>query len=242
MVGDTPEARAEGKQVAQLIQRRDSLRRLGENPLLLTMLLVVKQGAGRLPPDRVSLYRKAVEVLLDTWNIKGHEPLNSKEGVPQLAYVAYEMMRSQKPTATEDELLKLIEESRDKVPQIRRYAKDQPHEFLKRVELRSSVVVEAGRQAAPGGTVPIYQFRHLTFQEYLAAVAAVEGHYGDYDKDDTILTPLMQYVVAEEWKEVIPMAAVLAGKAGGAVDVRTRQARGAFSTRTRNKQELFQLL
>jgi hypothetical protein len=112
----------------------------------------------------VSLFRKAVEVLLDTWNIKGHEPLNPKEAVPQLSFIAYEMIGSGKQTATEDELLKLIEESRDKVPQIRRYAKDRPDEFLKRVELRSSLVLEAGRQAAAYGTVPIYQFRHLTFR------------------------------------------------------------------------------
>jgi hypothetical protein len=83
---------------------------------------------------------------------------------------------------------------------------------LKRVELRSSLVLEAGRQAAPGGTVPVYQFRHLTFQEYLAAVAAVEGHYDGYENSDTLLTPLGAHLVAEEWKEVVPMAAVLAGK------------------------------
>lgn len=60
--------------------------------------------------------------------------------------------------------------------------------------------------------MPFYQFRHLTFQEYLAAVAAVEGHYMEYQKGDTVLTPLKSYLTAEEWKEVIPMAAVLARK------------------------------
>ncbi len=66
--------------------------------------------------------------------------------------------------------------------------------------------MEAGR------TVPFYQFRHLTFQEYLAAVAAVEGHYMEYDKSDTVLTPIAPFLESEEWKEVIPMAAVLARK------------------------------
>jgi hypothetical protein len=212
MIGESPEAQAEARDVAQHLLQNDSLLRLAENPLLLTMLLVVKHGAGRLPPDRVTLYGRAVEVLLDTWNIKGHEPLNLKEAVPQLAFVAFQLTRARNQTATETELLGLLERAREEVPQIRRYAKDTPHEFLKRVELRSSLLVEAGRQAEHGRAVPFYQFRHLTFQEYLAAVAAVEGHYADYTKTDTVLTPLAPYLTADEWKEVIPMAAVLARK------------------------------
>jgi len=212
MLGDSPAAVAEAKTVAETLLRNVSLRRLAENPLLLTMLLVVKHGAGRLPPDRVSLYDRAVEVLLDTWNIKGHDRLNPKEAVPQLAFVAFQLTRAGKQTATENELLALLEEARENVPQIRRHAQDSPQKFLKRVELRSSLLVEAGRQKERAGTVPFYQFRHLTFQEYLAAVAAVEGHYLDYDKTHTVLTPLKDYLLAEEWKEVVPMAAVLARK------------------------------
>lgn len=212
MAGDTPAATAEGKEVAATLVKNGSLRRLAENPLLLTMLLVVKHGAGGLPPDRVSLYGRAVDVLLDTWNIKGHDPLNVKEAVPQLAYVAFQLMCEGKQTATEKELLKLLEEAREKHPNIKRYAKDSPHDFLKRVELRSSLLLEAGHQMEGGRTVPFYQFRHLTFQEYLAAVAVTEGHYQQFHRDDTVLTPLAKYLLADEWKEVIPMAAVLARK------------------------------
>lgn len=212
MAGDTPAATAEGKDVAATLIKNGSLRRLAENPLLLTMLLVVKHGAGGLPPDRVSLYGRAVDVLLDTWNIKGHDPLNVKEAVPQLAYVAFQLMCEGKQTATEKELLKLLEEAREKHPNIKRYAKDSPHDFLKRVELRSSLLLEAGHQMEDGRTVPFYQFRHLTFQEYLAAVAVTEGHYQQFHRDDTVLTPLTKYLLADEWKEVIPMAAVLARK------------------------------
>lgn len=212
MVGDTPEVDAEAEEVAERLLETDSLIRLAENPLLLTMLLVVKHGAGRLPPDRVSLYDRAVEVLLDTWNVKGHEALNLKEAVPQLACVAFELMRQGKQTATELQLLEILELARDKVPQIRRYARGTPYEFLKRVELRSSLVLEAGHQLEGARAVPFYQFRHLTFQEYLAAVAAVEGHYLDYSSDATAFTPLQPFLTAEEWKEVVPMAAVLARK------------------------------
>jgi SIR2-like domain/NACHT domain len=210
MSGDSPESQKESADIAELLTSRDSLRRLAENPLLLTMLLVVKQGSGRLPPDRVSLYGRAVEVLLDTWNIKGHKPLILKEAVPQLAYVAYELLRAGKQTATETELLELLEKARRDVSQVELYAKDTPLDFLRRVELRSSLLVEVGRQGEGAGTTPIYQFRHLTFQEYLAAVAAVDGYYAGNTAADTVLKPLAPYLTADEWKEVIPMAAVLA--------------------------------
>lgn len=212
MSGDSPDAVSEMNEVVDHLIQNASLHRLAENPLLLTMLLVVKHGAGRLPPDRVSLYSRAVEVLLDTWNIKGHDPLNLKESVPQLASVALQLMKAGKQTATERELLVLLEEARDRIPQIQRYAKDSPYDFLKRVELRSSLLLEAGHQIEGGNTVPFYQFRHLTFQEYLAAVAVAEGHYVDYSRKDTVLTPLGKYLTADEWKEVVPMAAVLARK------------------------------
>jgi hypothetical protein len=212
MGGDSAESRSEGKEVARHLLSNMSLHRLAENPLLLTMLLVVKRGAGRLPPDRVSLYGRAVEVLLDTWNIKGHAPLNLKEAVPQLACVAFQLMKEGKQTATEKELLAILDEARERVPKIRRYTKDTPHDFLKRVELRSSLLIEAGHQIEGGHKVPFYQFRHLTFQEYLSAVACVEGHYLDYDKSHSVLTPLAPHLTSEEWKEVVPMAAVLARK------------------------------
>lgn len=212
MIGDTPAASQEASELADKLLETPALRRLAENPLLLTMLLVVKHSAGRLPPDRVTLYERAVEVLLDTWNIKGHEALDAKEAVPQLAYLAFELLRTGRQTATEAELISLLEDARENVPQISRYATDSPHAFLKRVELRSSLLLEAGHQLVGRNTVPFYQFRHLTFQEYLAAVASVEGHYPGYNRSHDLLAPLGDRLLADEWKEVLPMAAVLARK------------------------------
>ena len=209
MSAGTPDSVSEGKLVAKVLLEGESLRRLAENPLLLTMLLVVKHGAGRLPPDRVSLYNRAVEVLLDTWNTKGHDALNVKEALPQLACLAFELLRQGKQTATEREILEILNRARIELPMLGRYAKDSPHEFLKRVELRSSLMLEGGHTSESGSTVPFYQFRHLTFQEYLSAVAAVEGHTLS-NKRGSLLSAFAENLVSDEWKEVIPMAAVLA--------------------------------
>lgn len=212
MAGPGAETSAEAENLAnQLISSR-SLARLAENPLLLTMLLVVKHGAGRLPPDRVSLYERAVEVLLDTWNIKGHDPLSPREAVPQLASVAFQLTRQGAQTATEKEILALLEDARDNIQQVKRYAKGAPHEFLRRVEVRSSLLVEGGHKQEGTALVPFYQFRHLTFQEYLTAVAIVEGHYANYSREHTLIDPLGSDLLSDKWKEVLPMASVLAKK------------------------------
>jgi hypothetical protein len=176
------------------------------------MLLVVKHGSSGLPPNRVSLYGRAVEVLLDTWNIAGHAPLNPREAVPQLSYVAYRLMCSGKQTVTEKELLGLLAEARENLPSLKWYAKDSPIDFLKRVELRSSLLLEAGHLSEHGRTVPFYQFRHLTFQEYLTAIAVTEGNYDDYQQNDDVIKPLAKNIFSDEWKEIIPMVAVLARK------------------------------
>ena len=239
MSGAISTAQAEAASVANMLLAREPLRRLAENPLLLTMLLVVKHGAGRLPPDRVSLYDRAVEVLLDTWNIKGHEALNTKEAVPQLACLAFELMRRGSQTATEREILEILNEARAQLPTIGRYAKDSPHEFLKRVELRSSLMLEGGHTSEGGRTVPFYQFRHLTFQEYLAAVAAAGGYILDEALRQSPLAAIDKNLLADEWKEVVPMAAVLArNQAGPILDELTTAAEKEASADPNNKNAL----
>ncbi len=209
MGNGSPQALQEAVEVASTLLESDSLRRLAENPLLLTMLLVVKHSAGRLPPDKVGLYERAVEVLLDTWNIKGHKALNPKEAVPQLACLAFELLKQGKQTATEKDIIQILEDARERLPMLGRWAKDSPHEFLKRVELRSSLVLEGGHTNEAGRTVPFYQFRHLTFQEYLAAKASVEGFTLDPTQRSSALAALQGQILSDEWKEVVPMAAVL---------------------------------
>lgn len=211
MTDDSPQSQAEAGRVVETIRQSEALSRLAENPLLLTMLLVVKHGSsGRLPLDRLTLYERAVDVLLNTWNTHGHAPLGSRETIPTLAYVARQMLLRGKQTATESELLELIQSARDVVPSILRYATDTPLQFLRNVELRSSLLLVGGMQVEQGRAVPFHQFRHLTFQEYLAAVAVHEGYYRGYQLEDTILTPLSPHLLADDWKEVVPMAAALA--------------------------------
>ena len=58
----------------------------------------------------------------------------------------------------------------------------------------------------------VYEFRHLTFQEYLAARGYVEEQYAGRDSGRSLGDLLEPYFNDERWQEVIPLAAVLAGR------------------------------
>ena len=59
---------------------------------------------------------------------------------------------------------------------------------------------------------PTYEFRHLTFQEYLVAKAIVEGHYPDRLQQPDLLMVVEPHLGKDSWKEVISLTAVLAGR------------------------------
>ena len=92
------------------------------------------------------------------------------------------------------------------------YAKLGVNDLINRVEFRSSLLILVGHDIEDGKLQRIYEFRHLTFQEYLAAVAVAEGFYPNRTEADTILSVLKPHLTNEVWKEVIPLACVLVGR------------------------------
>jgi hypothetical protein len=183
VVGDSAEVRSEAEKLAKTICDSDRVRQLAKNPLLLTTLLLVKRWVGQLPTRRSVLYGKAIEVLLMTWNVEGYEPIDQEEAIPQLAFVAFTMMK-------------------DGIQRISSRRLD---------DLLISAIL-SGHEIEQGTLYPMYEFRHLTFQEYLAARAVVDGYYLNRTDNDTLLTILEPHLADEHWKEVVPLAAVLAGR------------------------------
>jgi hypothetical protein len=98
------------------------------------------------------------------------------------------------------------------MPEVLGYAKLSVPEFIQSVERRSSLMILSGHEIEQGTLYPMYEFRHLTFQEYLAARAVVDGYYLNRTDNDTQLTILEPHLADEHWKEVVPLAAVLAGR------------------------------
>jgi energy-coupling factor transporter ATP-binding protein EcfA2 len=210
--GDTEAARAEALEIARAIIQTDRVRRLARNPLLLTTLLLVRRWLGDMPKKRTALYAKAIEVLLMTWNVEGHQPIDLEEATPQLAYVAFAMTRDKAQVLSRPRLIELLEEARAQMPEVLGHSPIAPGAFLERIEDRSSLLSLSGHAEENGVLVPLYEFKHLTFQEYLAAVAVADGYYPDRTPADTPESVIFPRLQEQQWLEVIPMVAVLVGR------------------------------
>jgi len=212
VVGDSAEVRLEAEKLAKIICSSDRVRQLAKNPLLLTTLLLVNRWVGQIPTRRSVLYGRAIEMLLMTWNVEGYDPIDQEEAIPQLVFVAFTMMNDGVQTISSRRLKEILLLAREQMPEVLGYARLSVSEFIQRVEFRSSLLILSGHEIEQGTLYPMYEFRHLTFQEYLAAKAVVEGYYPDRKDDDTLLTVLKPHLSDVQWKEVVPIAAVLAGR------------------------------
>jgi len=212
VIGDKPDIAADAVELGNKICSIPRVRQLAGNPLLLTTLLLVKRWVGSLPTKRSILYAKAIEVLLATWNVEGHAPLDQEEVVPQLEYLAFSMMRDGIQQIGLENLKNILIEAREEMPEILSYTKVSPSELVDRIELRSSLLMQSGTDVIDGKLMPVYEFRHLTFQEFLCAQAIVTGHYPGAHEDDSPLSILQPHFEHENWQEVILLAMVLLGR------------------------------
>lgn len=162
------------------IHSNERIERLTGNPMLLTTMALVRRRVGRLPQRRVELYFEALQVLLH-WRAEVDEAIEWQEAVPQLEYLAYAMCDRGVQRLPRHEVLALFAEMRAGYPNVHAVHKRTPEEFLRVVEARTGILVEAGHVRHLGTLVPVYEMRHLTFQEYLAARALVDGKFPGHE-------------------------------------------------------------
>ena len=181
-------------------------------PLMLTTLLVVKRNVGELPTRRVRLYKAAIDVLIRTWNVEGYEPLDEEETLAQLSYVACAMMHDGQQRIVRRRLLELLNQARGELEAELQFAAISPSQFIGRIEYRSSLLMRAGHEVLDDELQEVYEFRHLTFQEYLTARGLIEEQYPGRGEPQSIADLLEPYFEDERWRETIPLAAVLGGR------------------------------
>lgn len=208
--GEAESVRLEAERLVNEILANRNVWSLAQNPLLLTTLLVVKRSIGELPTNRVALYAAAVQLLVKTWNIEGFNALNERETFAQLCYVACAMTEIDAKRVSHGTLIRWLEEARQILAAELQYTKLSPEEFILQVEHRSSLLMMVGHDIVHGELQPIYEFRHLTFQEYLAARGYVRNLHARRAERLSLLDVLLPHIDDDSWQEVIRLAAVLA--------------------------------
>ncbi|HEX3128648.1 MAG TPA: SUMF1/EgtB/PvdO family nonheme iron enzyme [Thermoanaerobaculia bacterium] len=199
--GDTSVAqdRAEREQSELLaaVRANSGVRSLAANPLLLTILALMKRQGVTLPERRVELYKTYVETLLKHWNLARREAGRSDLEVDLL-----ETLKILEPLALwmqeESPGVSLIRET-DLLEKLEDLCKGRGHalpeaearKFLKDVRDAASILVERGDQR--------YGFLHLTFQEYLAA--ATLAHRAADDGAAATIEALAPHIGEPEWHE-----------------------------------------
>lgn len=144
---------------------------MARNPLLLTMTATVHYCGNALPGRRVELYAKICDVLLGQRQQAKKIPdtLTPVQKKSILQLLALELMKNKTRQFTPSEGALLIQNKLESVVG----SKLNPEEFLKQIETVSGLLVEREQG--------IYEFAHLSFQEYLASAQIKEMN------QDTIL-------------------------------------------------------
>jgi formylglycine-generating enzyme required for sulfatase activity len=192
------DAEADRRELLDAIQENEGVRRLASTPLLLTILALMKRQGVSLPERRVQLYDQYVTTLLSTWNrarsLSGRAPgrdLDEIQTVRVLAPLAlwmHEVSPGVGLVNREDLRRKLEEifaERGEHSPQLA------ARQFLQDVRDHAALLLERG----PGE----FGFIHLTFEEYLAAVAIALSGQGDSKPIVDLLAP---HIGEQAWHEV----------------------------------------
>ena len=192
------DAETDRRELLEAIHQNPGVRQLASTPLLLTILALMKRQGVSLPERRVQLYDQYVSTLLSTWNrarsLSGRAPgrdideLQTVRILAPLTLWMHEVSPGVGLVGREDMRRKLEElfmERSDASPH------QAARQFLTDVRDHAALLLERG----PGE----YGFIHLTFEEYLAAVALALKGQGNATP---IIETLSAHVGEQAWREV----------------------------------------
>ena len=208
-IGDVLEQRVNSSDLVKVITNPDneSIRDLARNPLLLTIVALVHRIDAVLPDQRVVLYQKCTETLLNTWYrakkrdeevIKGRIERRNRLRVESIAYWMHRRSLEEKGRAVAphaDILAFLTSHISDKeiVPTDGEPPEDQAERFLNFIKNTAGLLIEAGDG--------LYSFIHLTFQEYLSATHLTT--FGEMGGTQAIWDELGGDLNNPRWREVV---------------------------------------
>jgi formylglycine-generating enzyme required for sulfatase activity len=192
-------AKSQTHQLMSAIAENKRIQELAINPLMLTVIALVHRDRVKLPDRRAELYAEAVDVLLGKWDeargvketeILDERPFDVGDRRLLLQRLALHMHEENKKEIEIEELQDFLIDIFAPMTPDEGSARHAAERFLKAIEERTGLLSARGEG--------VYAFSHLTFQEYLAALAIIA-------RDDYIF-----YVLKRSgepwWKEVILLA------------------------------------
>lgn len=182
----------DGAQIVKSFKEHRYIRDLARNPLMLSAICLVNYfEGGRLPEDRVLLYRLCVEGLLHHWDQRRgiQADFGLEEKLRVCREVAIAMQAADRAEWPAEQVLSVVSDALGDAARARN--------LLEHIRYRTGLLLER----RPG----VFAFAHLTFQEYLAALAIREGNRLGIDADR-----LVREHNDGRWHEVIALYCGLA--------------------------------
>jgi formylglycine-generating enzyme required for sulfatase activity/energy-coupling factor transporter ATP-binding protein EcfA2 len=197
-------AERERSELLEAITSRPSVRRLASNPLLLTILALIKYTGVSLPEQRVELYELYLKTLIESWNLA--RSLDQRPVGPGLKYSETSQilarlalwLRQENPTAGlvgRDQLEAwLARDYREEWGLSRGEARQRAIDFLAGVKTYTNLLLERGERQ--------YGFLHLTLEEMLAAKGIALLADDDLAAAQSLIC---QHLLTPEWYETLQL-------------------------------------
>ncbi len=194
-------AEAERTELWEAITSRAGIERLAGNPLLLTILALIKRQGITLPHRRVELYELYLRTLISSWSKArslDKRPVGPEidylEAVQILAPLAVSL-REENPEAGlihQPQLLDRFTKHYEDEGLTRAESRKQAREFLDAVHRYSNLLIERGPDQ--------YGFIHLTLEEYLAG----KGLISPFTQES--INRIIRHISDPAWHETLLLA------------------------------------
>lgn len=172
---------------------------LAQTPLLLTFICLVYQRSQSFPNNRSTLYRKALDILLEEWAAEKriqhseiYQGLNTELEKVLLSEIAYQGL-------TADQLFFSQQELIDHIKRFLADTVDEP-KYLNGKAVLDAIATQQGILVERAEDV--FSFSHLTLQEYLTA-----QYISQYHRE--IEKVVARYLTDARWREVFLLVAGL---------------------------------
>ncbi len=176
------------------VEGNPNVQELADSPMMLTALAGIHWNGKTLPEDRGQLYDSIIGWMVASRPRDGRVGEQVfREWLQALAFGMQTRIGGRLKQADRDQAKEILCALAGLGP---RAAND----FLKREKLDSGIIVGKGND--------LIEFRHLTFQEYLAGVELLENRL---EKDQLVLLSDPRHY-AEEWREFLSLFGIQAGK------------------------------